>query len=102
MSVVTVKHVRMDWDMRSIHPMRQLGAKGLREGEVSLFVNKRCTIAKLVDCVGGLYQHWCEKGEVFDMAVIRDRVKVLGLQLQVVSTKQVRGKVERLRKKKVA
>ncbi len=94
-STVRVTQIKENWDMRSTHPMRALGKRGLKPGEVSLFLNKRRTIAKLVDCEGGLYQHWCEATERFDLELIRQRVAILGLELTVNGT-QAQRKAKRL------
>lgn len=82
MSIVTVVRVYLKEDMRRLHAMRVRGQKRLGHAEVSLFVNERRTIARLVDSFGGIHSYYADPGYKFDLKAISEAVSVLGLRLE--------------------
>lgn len=85
LNVLTVLH---ECDMRAIHRLRRVAqdyrhrGRPLRTGEALLFLNRRLTMARLVDSVGGVYTLWAPKDTEFDLQAVRGLVRA-GLTLDV-------------------
>ena len=85
MNTVRVTQVVLKHDMRKIHTSRRSLCRGLGRGEAVLALNKRCTIARVVDASGAIYQMYCDEAECFDVDEIQTRVGNLYLRLNFTS-----------------
>lgn len=62
-----VVHIIDDWDMRMVHRLRSHPkARSLQKGECLMAFNRAITIARIVDCNGGVLQIWSRPGRQFD------------------------------------
>lgn len=85
------------WDMRRRHKLRHKpSAKNLRAGEVLLAFNARQTIARFIDCQGGVHDYYAAKGEMFDVNTLAREVS-LGLSVELVVGQSEREKADALR-----
>lgn len=76
MTSVRVRHVVKDWDMRRKHALRE-GAKanGLKRGQCIVAFNRALTMARIIDCEGGVHDYYADQGVVYDLALVRDQLR---------------------------
>lgn len=102
--VVRIKKLMVDADMRRTRSLildNRVPWKSLRQGEVILMINRAGTLARFIDCHGGVYSHWADPGEVFDVNDIQSTIakRPLAIGIRVVRGRGVR---ERKAPKRVA
>lgn len=102
--VVRIKKLMVDADMRRTRSLildNRVSWKSLRQGEVILMINRAGTLARMIDCHGGIYSHWADPGEVFDVNDIQSTIakRPLAIGIRVVRGRGVR---ERKAPKRVA
>lgn len=75
-SNVYVTHIEWEWDMRSKLPLlNHHRARRLKLGECFIAFNRRCSMARIVDGVGGFHEFRADTGEAFDVNAIVDLMR---------------------------
>lgn len=80
---VRITKVIEDWNMQHRHKLRRRYSSHLRAGEVVLCLNRKRTIARLVDSAGGLHDYYAAKGQRFDLEGVQQMVRQ-GLRLELI------------------
>src|SRR3990172_13173487 len=83
-------------DMRGVHKLR--AKVSCNSQEAWLFLNRKLTIARLIDSVGGVHTYYAPKDKQFDHQRLYGMVAVMGLALRSPSF----GERERPKTGKVA
>lgn len=82
LGIVKVTRFIPDTDMRAQRKLSERGLHAaLRPGSAWLFMNKRRTIARLVDKSGALHTYYAPKGEVFDADLLNEQANAASLVL---------------------
>ena len=78
----TVKVTKLvpDTDMRGVHKLR--AKVSCNHQEAWLFLNRKLTIARLIDSVGGVHTYYAPKDKQFDHQRLYSMVAVMGLALR--------------------
>ena len=67
---LTIARVIDGWDMRMRHALREKALKGLKHGQCFVALNGRRTMARIIDCVGGVHDFYADPGMRFDMQTL--------------------------------
>ena len=96
-TVVRVQHLIKDVDMRPTKSMatgkfRVFGTLG--RGQIALMLNKRCTIARFIDCERTIHTMYAKEDEQFDLATIEAMVasRTLAIGVKVVRNPKLKAK----------
>ena len=89
----TVKIVKIieGWHMAMRHKLREsLAAQRLKSGEVIVAFNNNFSMARFIDCEGGIHDYYADRGTMFDVDILSEWVSnAIGLQLSVGKTEAV-------------
>lgn len=99
-TVVRIKKLIVDADMRRTRSLileNRIQWRRLRRGEVILLINRAGTLARFVDCEGGIYSHWADPGEIFDVNDIQNTIahRPLAIGIRVIKGKGVKPRAQR-------
>jgi hypothetical protein len=73
---VRITSIIDNWSMNRIHALRdQDRATALKRGEALVAFNRKMTIARVIDCVGGVHTYYAEPKTIFDMQTLSDMVE---------------------------
>lgn len=70
------------WDMRIRHALRDKAMKGLKYGQCFVALNGRHTIARIIDCVGGVHDFYADAGMRFDLQTV-SQMMTQGMKLKL-------------------
>ena len=86
-----------EWSMNRIHALRDDSrAIALKRGEALVAFNRKMTIARIIDCVGGVHTYYAEPKTVFDIQTLSDLVD-RGFWMQLTVGAKARGKAKKLK-----
>lgn len=69
-SSLSIARVVDGWDMRVRHSLRDKALKGLKYGQCLVALNGKRTMARVIDCVGGVHDYYADPGMRFDMETL--------------------------------
>lgn len=96
MSRLRITKIFESWDMRKRHALRRKpSALNLKGGEVLLAFNARQTIARFIDCQGGVHDYYADKREMFDVTQLTQLVRA-GLAVDLTVGTSEREKAQQL------
>ena len=90
---VRVVHVTKAWDMRKKHALREgLRAARLKRGQCLVAYNKALTMARIIDCEGGVHDYYADPGELFDHdSLVRRMKRAFNVDLDVGRHESLHG-----------
>lgn len=89
MQELKVTRVSTNQDMRGVHKMRF--KVRVAPGEAHLFLNRKGTIARLIDTTQSVHSYYAPKGDEFNMDLLKEMVA--GLRLLLVTGKTQEKKI---------
>lgn len=80
-----VVHVQDGWNMSFTHELRTSPrAEKLKSGECIVAINVAETIARVIDCEGGVHNYYAPEGVKFDVKTLSDMMlRGIGIELEV-------------------
>ena len=67
---LSIARVVDGWDMRVRHELRDQALDKLRHGQCLVALNGKRTMARIIDCVGGIYDLYADHGMRFDIDTV--------------------------------
>lgn len=81
---VRVTRIIRNTDMRQTRALAERALNStLSQGCAWLHLNRRYTMARLVDCVGGVHTYYAPKGTLFDAWLLQEQANALNLTVHV-------------------
>ena len=75
MKRVRVRDVIKGWDMRRKHALREgEKARALKRGQCLVAFNRALTMARIIDCEGGVHDYYADQGVEYDLATVADQL----------------------------
>lgn len=83
------------WDMRRRHKLREKSMKGLKYGQCVVALNGRHSMARVIDCVGGVHDYYADDGMRFDMQTV-SQMMTQGLKLKLTGIIKYDREIEQI------
>ena len=65
----------LEWNMNSIHSLRKRAEQyPLARNQCLIAFNRKQTIARIIDCMGGVHTYYSEKNQAFDVEELNNLV----------------------------
>jgi hypothetical protein len=82
-SIVTVRRLVKEADLRRVHVYRERFSPRLKTGQAVLLANYACDKIRLIDSAGGVHNYYAPPGEIFDVALIQKHLGAMRIQLSL-------------------
>ena len=94
---VRITSIVESWSMNKIHALREDSrAIALKRGEALVAFNRKNTIARVIDCIGGVHTYYAEPKTIFDMQTLSDMVE-RGFWIELTVGAKARKTAKRLK-----